>query len=206
MSLQFERHRQCQGRTASLYEVALIFAGLAIVSGYLVFTLPAFDRPPARLLVVGVCLVALTSVHPRVFERLSAAFLTRLGRQALPAVLRGYHLLGLLLLYALMFLYGGFCLLVLAEALWEVPAADAAVIIAAFPLGTLASALGSALPGGLGARELGLVVAMSTVMPTSEALILAIAVRVVQIAVELMLTSVTQAVVMREASPERVRA
>lgn len=193
--------RLCYAST--LYEVALIFAGAGAVGAYLVFTLSAFDSLLARGLVVGATLLALGCIHPKVFARLSAAVLTRLGREPLPTVLRGHQLFGLLALYALAFGFGGLCLLVLAEALYDVPAGDAAVIVAAFPLGTVASVLGSLLPGGLGARELGLVVAMSTVMPASEALVLAIAVRLVQIALEFVLTGVTQVVAFAPRSHRR---
>jgi uncharacterized membrane protein YbhN (UPF0104 family) len=58
------------------------------------------------------------------------------------------------------------------------------------------------VPGGLVAREAGLAVALSPIMPTAPAVAIAVLSRVVQIAMEVLLTTLTQIAVRRHGYPE----
>jgi uncharacterized membrane protein YbhN (UPF0104 family) len=73
-----------------------------------------------------------------------------------------------------------------------VAASDLITFVGAFAVATVLSVLVFFLPGGVVARELGLAVALSPVMPVAPAVAVAVLARVVQILLELMMAGASQ--------------
>ena len=63
---------------------------------------------------------------------------------------------------------------------------DLAVVVGAFSVGTALSLIGLALPGGLLAREAGIALALSPVMPAAPAIAIAVLSRIVQLVLEVL--------------------
>jgi hypothetical protein len=180
-----------------VYEAALALVGAIVVSAYFLLQLPALDDRPVRWVVLALPVVALVVLHPRVFGPLSARALRRIGRAPLPLTLPARRLLVLAALYAGSFLLAGASLYALGQALYPLNADDLPRILGAFAIGFSASVIAFMLPGGLGARELALVAALDPVMPVAVALAVAIASRLVQIALEIALAALTPALAAR---------
>jgi uncharacterized membrane protein YbhN (UPF0104 family) len=79
---------------------------------------------------------------------------------------------------------------------------DIVTVLGAFAVGTTIGVLAFVLPAGLVAREAGLAVALSPIMPAAPAVAIAVLSRVVQIAMEVLIASVTQVAVRRRGYPE----
>jgi uncharacterized membrane protein YbhN (UPF0104 family) len=79
----------------------------------------------------------------------------------------------------------------LAEAIHGVAAPDIPTVIGAYSVGYAVSLLTVFLPAGLGAREGAMVAALSPVMPLTVALAVAVAIRLLQVGVELVFATLT---------------
>jgi hypothetical protein len=180
-----------------VYEAALALAGAVVVAAYFLIQLPALQDRPSRWLVLGLPVLALVALHPRVFGPATAFALRRTGRPPLPITLPAFRLLLLAAMYAGSFVLAGASLYALAEALYPLEAGDLPQILGAFAIGFSASVLAFILPGGLGARELALVAALGPAMPAAVALAVAIASRLVQLAIEIVLAALTPVVAAR---------
>ncbi len=173
--------------TASVaYEVAFTFTAAVCVSSYLVLTLPAFEGESLRWLVLAVPLVGFVSLHPKVFHALANVALRRLGREPLPLSLDLPRVLVYFALFVASFVVAGASVLSMTHALYDVSAGETAVLVASYSLGFAAGVIGFVLPGALGAREAGVVVAVAAVVPAAVALAVALVVRLVQVGVELL--------------------
>ena len=177
-----------------IYEAALALVGALVVSAYFIVDLPRLEGHDSRWVVLVVPLIALAVLHPRVFGPLSSAALRRTGRSPLPLALGELRLLSLAGLYAASFLLAGASLYALARGLHDLSFEALPQVLGAFAIGFSASVLAFVLPGGLGARELALVAALDPVMPAVVALAVAIASRIVQISIELVLAAATPAI------------
>ena len=177
-----------------IYEAALALVGALIVSAYFIVDLPRLAPHETRWAVLAAPLVALALLHPRVFGPLSAAALRRARRPPLPVTLGETRLLTLAFLYAVSFLLAGASLYALARGLHDLSIDALPQVLGAFAIGVSASVLAFVLPAGLGARELALVAALDPVMPAVVALAVAIASRIVQISIELVLAAATPAI------------
>jgi hypothetical protein len=182
-----------------VYEMALALTGALVMGTYLAVQLPRFEGHATRWLVVAVPVAAVVCLHPRIFHRLTDFALRRFGREPLPMSIPAPRLAVFVLLYAATFAFGGLALFALVDALHPVGAADLVTVAGAFAVGYAVSVLAFVLPGGLGAREAGIAVALAPVLPTTAAIAVAVAVRVLQIAVELVLAVVTPLAAAREA-------
>ena len=181
-----------------VYEGALALSAALIVGAYFVIRLPALAGEPLRLIVLVIPLAALAALHPRVFHPLANALLRRLGRHPLPLSLRFSRVLLFGALYVLSFLVAGLGVYALAAALHPLEASGAAPALAAYAIGFTFSVLGFFLPAGLGAREAGLAGALALALPPTVALAVAVGVRVVQTAVELLYAGATSALARRD--------
>ncbi len=190
-----------------VYEAALAVTGAVVVAAYFLIQLPGLQDSSGRWLVLALPILALLALHPRVFGPATEFALRRAGRPPLPLTLPAFRLLLLAAMYAGSFVLAGASLYALGKGLYPLEAGDLPRILGAFAVGFSASVLAFVLPGGLGARELALVAALSPVMPASVALAVAIASRLVQVAIEIVLAVLTPALAAREirapASPRR---
>lgn len=184
-----------------LYEIALVLTATLAVSAYFVIDLPDLRATPARFLVLAVPGLAALALHPRFFHSVADRVLDRLGRARLPLSLSGVRIAEFAGLYALTFVVAGLSLYALAQSVYPVPGSDLITVAAAFAVGTTLSILSFVLPGGLGAREAGIAVALSPVMPAAPAVAIAVLARILQMALELVFAVVTPLLARSTASP-----
>jgi hypothetical protein len=170
------------------YEAAFSLLGAMIVATLLLTEVSALTPLVAGL---GAALVLVVAVHPRVFGRLCNAALRRLGRDDLPAVLGARTLAPFTLAYAGSFLLVGLSVYATAEALHPLDVSVLPAAVASFSVGFLVSLAAFFVPGGLGVREAGLAGALSLAIPFELALSISVAVRLVQIALELLVAGVS---------------
>jgi uncharacterized membrane protein YbhN (UPF0104 family) len=161
------------------YELALFFTGSVVVGAYFVITLPDLQGVWQRYLVLVLPAIALLAIHPRIFHPLADWALTRTGRAPLPVSLPGWRSLEFVALYVAACLIAGTAVYCLAQSIFPVGAAN------------MVSILAFVLPGGLGAREAGMAVALAPVMPTAPAVAVAVLSRIVQVALEVVFASGT---------------
>ena len=172
--------------TASVvYEVALTFTASVAISSYLVLTLPAFEDHAARWLVLIVPVAGILALHPRIFHPLADFGLRRIGSEPLPVSLSFGYVLYYLGLFLVSFVVAGFAVLAMTLALHSVDASDYTTVVASYSLGFAAGVIGFLLPGALGAREAGVVVAVAVAVAAAVALAVALVLRLVQVGVEL---------------------
>ena len=170
------------------YEAAFSVLGALVVSTLLLTEVSELTTVVAGL---GAALVLFVALHPNVFARLCNAVLRRLGRDDLPAVLGARTLAPFTLAYAASFTLVGLGVFATTEALHSVDASVLPVAVASFSVGFLISLAAFFLPGGLGAREAGLAGVLSLSIPFELALAVSVAVRLVQIGLELLLAGGT---------------
>lgn len=174
-----------------VYQLGLTFAGATTVGAYFVIVLPQLDAQPARFAALVLPVLALIVLDPRVFPRLADLALRRLGREPLPGSLSRPHVLAFTAVAAVSFAVAGVAVWALAEAIHGVAAGDVPTVIGAYSVGFAVSVLTLVLPGGLGAREGAMVAALSPVMPVAVALAVAVAIRLLQVGVELIFATLT---------------
>jgi uncharacterized membrane protein YbhN (UPF0104 family) len=182
------------------YEMAMFFTAALILGAYFVIDLPDLQDAPGRYLVIGLPLLALIALQPRVFHTLADRVLTRLGRAKLPLSLPGGRVLEFVGLYALTYVIAGLSLYALAQSVYPVGADDLVTVVGAFAVGTALSILAFVLPGGLVAREAGIALALSPVMPAAPALAVAVLARIVQMGLEVLLALITPLLAKRAGS------
>jgi hypothetical protein len=168
-----------------IYEVALLLTGAVVVGAYAVVSAPDFGGHAIRYVVLVLPVLAIVALHPRVFRRLADAALQRLGREPLPVALPMGRLLGFVALYSATWVLAGFGLYALIHGVHPVEPDDLLIVIGAPAVGYLAAMLAFMLPGGIGARETGLAVVLSATLPVAVAVAAAVALRLLQMVVEL---------------------
>ena len=177
-----------------VYELALAFTAGLVVAAYFVVDLPALSGRPERFVALLLPLVALVVLQPAIFHRVADWGLERLGRERLPLALPGWRVLEFLALYALTYVLAGLSLYALAQAVYPINSGDAVTVMGAFAVGQALSFLAFMIPGGLVAREAGVAIALAPAMPAAPAVAVAVLMRIVQLALELLLAAVTSLV------------
>jgi MFS family permease len=176
-----------------VYEATLGIIGFVLVAAGFVLDLPGLHDEPLRWTILVLPVLALAVLHPAVFARAAGWILQRLGRERLPETIPVRSLLRYVLLYAALVVVGGLSLFALVEALHPVAATHVLTVVGAFAAGSALATIAFVLPGGLGAREAGMVLALAPIMPTSVAIVIAIAFRLLQLAIEVVLALVAAA-------------
>lgn len=165
---------------ALVYEVALALVAAAVSA---VPLLPSVGT--AAIAVAAIPVAGVAALHPRMFSRIVAPLLRRARQPDIGRMLSFRDVLLLIGLLVLGFWAAGIALLFTLLAITPVHGGEVA-IISTFGLGFITSMVGFALPGGLGAREAGLVAGLSVSTATPLALAAAALSRLVQTAVELL--------------------
>lgn len=189
-----------------VYENVLSIVGAVVVAAGFVLGLPALRDEPARWLIVVVPVLSLAALHPAVFARAANWGLRRIGRSELPETIPMGSLIRFALLYAALFAVGGVSLFALVEALYPVGADDAFTVVGAFAAGCALSTVAFVLPGGIGAREAGIVLVLAPLIPTGIAIAVVVAFRLMQLAIELLLAAFAGAMASRDARGRRAAA
>jgi glycosyltransferase 2 family protein len=185
-----------------VYEIALALCGGLVVGAYFIVDLPDLQGDPARFLAIGLPIVGLIVLQPGIFHRVTARALQRLGRAEIPRALSSRRVLEFLTLYALVYILAGFSTFALGQSVYPMGSDDIVTVLGAFAVGTTIGIIAFVVPGGLVAREAGLAVALSPIMPTAPAVTIAVLTRVVQIAMEVLFATLTQIEVRRRGYPE----
>jgi glycosyltransferase 2 family protein len=185
-----------------VYEFALTVITALALAMYLVLKLSWFDSHELlRYLAIAVPLVGLVCLHPAIFHRVADHLFSRLGREPLPLSLGFGRVLEFAVLYLLSFVVAGCSVLAMAHALHPLSAGDSAFAIASYGLGYVAGVIGFVIPGSLGAREAGVALGLSAVLPGAVAVAVAIAVRLLQMGVEVLYAVVTPLLARRTSRP-----
>ena len=169
------------------YELAFTIIASLAVCAYLLWQLPALDDHAwLRWLATAVPLLGLVGLHPAIFHRFTDYALRRMGKPRLPLSLPFSRVIELTVLYTISFGVAGIAVWGMTQALHDLPAEDTYAAIASYALGYVVGVLGFVIPGSLGAREAGLALGLSAVVPGPVALAVAIALRLIQIGVEVL--------------------
>lgn len=168
------------------YEVCLSSTAALTIGAYFVVDLPRLAGAPARFLVVLLPILAFIVLQPRFFHSFADRALMRLGREPLPASLSAAAVLRMVAAFSATYLLAGLSLYALAQSIYPLGAGDVVEVVGAFSVGTALSLLAVFLPGGLVAREAGIALALSPVMPAAPAIAIAVLSRIVQLALELL--------------------
>lgn len=174
-----------------VYELVLSFAVALALGAVFLIRLPALSHQPLRWGAVVVPAVLLVALAPATFGRLSSAILRRVGAEPLRLTLSGRTVAAFAAGYALCFVIAGAGLFALARSLQPVPLSSLALVASAFSVAYVASLIGFLLPAGLGAREAALTASLAPVLPVAVALAVAVALRLIQMCVEVGLAGVT---------------
>ena len=148
-------------------------------------------------------MLALIALQPRFFHPLADKLLLRLGREPLPLSLpsgRGLEFVGL---YGITYLISGVSLYALAQLVYPVGSGELITVVGAFAVGTALSIIAFVLPGGLVAREAGIALALSPVMPTAPAVAVAVLSRIVQLGLEVVFAMITPLLARRAEAANR---
>jgi glycosyltransferase 2 family protein len=184
------------------YEIGLSLTAALIVGAYFIVDLPDLEGDPARFLAIGLPVIAVVALQPPIFHRLTGRVLQRLGREPIPLALQPGRIFEFLALYALVYVLAGLSTYALGQSIYPMGSDDIVTVLGAFAVGTTIGILAFMVPGGLVAREAGLAVALSPIMPTAPAVAIAVLSRIVQIAMEVMFATLTQIAVRRRGYAE----
>ena len=189
---------------STVYQLGVAFAGATAVGAYFVIELPNLQDTPARFAALALPVAALIALDPPIFHRLADYALKRLGREPLPVSLPRSAVLLYTAVAAVSFVIAGVAVWAFTEAIHPLAADDIPTVIGAYSVGFAISVLTIVLPGGLGAREGAMVAALSPVMPVTVALAVSIAIRLLQIGIEVLFATITPVWARRSATaPER---
>ncbi len=169
-------------------ELAFTIVSSLALCAYLLWRLPALDDHSwVRWLAAALPVVGVIVLHPAIFHRFTDYALARMGKSPLPLSLGFRKVFELSILYVGSFLVAGVAVLGMSHALTgNLDAGDTYAVIASYALGYVAGAIAFVIPGSLGAREAGLALGLSAVMPATIAIAVAIALRLIQMGVEVL--------------------
>lgn len=184
-----------------VYELAFTVFSALVLCAYLLWRLPALDDHEwVRWLATGATIVGIASLHPAIFHRVADHAFRRMGRSPLPLSIPFGRVLELTVMYVVSFVVAGVSVLAMAQALHGLPAGDTYTAIASYGLGYVAGVVAFVIPGSLGAREAGVALGLSAALPWTVAVAVAIAVRLLQMGVELSWAGVTPVIARRRRS------
>ena len=170
-----------------VYEISLFLAANLALGSCFVLTLTDLAGDWQRFVVLAIPLIALVGLQPRFFHRLADAALQSKGREPLPLSLPGCRVLEFAALYVVAMVALGIATYSLAQTVYPVGLDDLPTVVGSLAVGTGVSIVAFIIPGGLGAREAGMALALSSVMPTAPAVAIAVLSGLVQLALEVVL-------------------
>jgi glycosyltransferase 2 family protein len=178
--------------SASLvYEFAIFLAANLALAAYFVITLPDLAGDWQRWVVIAIPVLALIGLQPRIFHPVVDGLLVRLGREPLPLSLPGRRVIEFAVLYVAGMVVAGLAVYCLAQSVYPVGTDDLPTVVGSLAVGTGLSIIAFIVPGGLGAREAAMALALSPVMPTAPAVAVAVLSRLVQLGLEVVLALAT---------------
>lgn len=184
---------------SAVYEFFASFLAAVVIAAVAVGSMEQLQHSAFRWAIYAAPLPLLAALHPRIFLPLANRALARVERDPLPAGLSFTRVIGFVLAYAATFIVAGLGIWALAGAVTSVNAGNAWLVIATFSVGYVASVVGFLLPAGLGVRESGMSLALSSIMPIRVAVSIAVLSRLIQVCVELLLAGAAALIARRSA-------
>jgi glycosyltransferase 2 family protein len=188
-----------------VYEFSIFLSANLALAAYFVITLPDLAGDWERWVVIAVPFVALVGLQPPIFHPLADRLLVRLGREPLPLSLSGRRVIEFTALYCAEIVVAGLAVYCLAQVVYPVGADDLPTVVGSFAVGTGLSIVAFIIPGGLGAREAAMALALSSVMPTAPAVAIALLSRLIQLGLEVVLALVALWLVRKRSASGRSR-
>jgi hypothetical protein len=189
-----------------VYELAFTVVSALALCVYLLWRLPALDDHSwVRWLATATTIVGIAALHPAIFHRVADYAFKRMRRSPLPLSIPFGRVLELTAMYVVSFVVAGVAVLAMAQALHGLPADETYTAVASYGLGYVAGVVAFVIPGSLGAREAGVALGLSAALPWTVAVAVAIAVRLLQMGVEIGYAAVTP-VIARRAGGSAARA
>jgi hypothetical protein len=189
-----------------VYELAFTVIGALALCVYLLWRLPALDDHSwVRWLATAATVLGIAALHPAIFHRVADYVFKRLRRPRLPLSIPFGRVLELTVMYVVSFVVAGVSVLAMAQALHGLPAGDTYTAVASYGLGYVAGVIAFVIPGSLGAREAGVALGLSAALPWTVAVAVAIAVRLLQMGVEVSWAALTPVVARRSSSSARAQ-
>ena len=165
-------------------QLGIALAGAAALAAYFVIVLPDLHDQPLRFAALALPALALVALDPRVFGRLANHALRRLGREPLPLTLPRRRVLALALVAMVSFVVAGVSVWAFAETVHGVAAGDVPAVIGSYSIGFAVSVVTLVVPAGLGVREGAILAALAPVLPLTVAIAVVVAVRLLQVGIE----------------------
>lgn len=184
-----------------VYEQAISATSAVAVAAYFFISHPDLQDQPLRWAVLLVIPVAIALLHPRVFDPLAARAMRAFGRDPLPAVIPLRGVLALLLFYALNWAVVALGIYCVARSVSSIPLSEIPVVGSAQAVGYVAALVTLVAPAGLGIRDAAFAWAVKVAVPGESFAVgslIAIAVRGVLTAVELLYVAIVTAMGRRE--------
>ena len=204
------RERERLGATTPQVLTATGYEQLAAVTAGALVAVAAFaaagGRPPlTALLIAAVLLATAVAARPALLGDRVARWLSRRG-VAVAGPMRGRTLALMIAVNAAGWAATAAGAVLLADGLLGAAAPSALLLLGAFALSSVIGALMPLLPAGLGPRDAALTVALSPVLGPGAAALLALALRVVSFAAELLAVAVAELAALGLARRERLAA
>jgi glycosyltransferase 2 family protein len=175
------------GRVTSaslVYEISLLVTANVVLGAYFVITLDDLAGDWQRWIVLAIPVIALIGLQPRFFHSFADRVLKRMGREPLPISLPGRRVLEFAAVYVVAMVVLGLAVYCLGQSVYPLGADYLPTVIGSLAVGTGLSMVAFIIPGGLGAREAGMAVALGSVMPAAPAVALAVLSRLLQLGLE----------------------
>jgi glycosyltransferase 2 family protein len=183
------------------YEQAISATSAIAVAAYFLISHPDLQGQPLRWAVLLLIPAAIALLHPSVFGPLANRILRAFGREPLPAVISLRGVLALLAFYGLnwgVVSVGVYCV---ARSVSSIPFSDVLIVGSAQAVGYVAALVTLVAPAGLGIRDAAFAWAVKVAVPGQSFAVgslIAIAVRGVLTAVELVFVGIVTALGKRE--------
>jgi hypothetical protein len=170
-----------KGITVALYlETVTLILAAGLVFLLSLFSLKEVERFTFGIPLWGVTLLFLLCLfflHPRILEKIFNTVLARLKKEPFPLSLSYADILWVLTVCVLSWVVGGFGFYLFVDSVFAVSPKDAFLLAGALAVSSTAGLLALFAPSGLGVREGVLVLLLSSIMPSSVAVVLSVLTR-----------------------------
>ncbi len=190
--------------TSVVYELAIAMCAAIAIAAYFIVTLEALEGNPLRWLLLASVPLMLAFLHPRVFQPATDWVLHKLGREPLPAVLGFRQVILVLAGYVVAWAIMGISAYAFARSVFMLDPTDYLAVTAAFTLAWAFAVVTFISPSGLGTRDAAYALGLKAVMPGAVAAAVAIGMRILLTAVELVYVAIAVSIARRRRSSTRV--
>lgn len=184
-----------------VYEQAVSATSAVIVASYFIISHPDLQGDSYRWAVLLAIPAAIVLLHPRVFGPLSKRLLALFGREPLPTVISLRGVVSLIAFYALNWVVVALGIYCVARSVTYIPFEDVLLVGSAQAVGYFAALVTIVAPAGLGPKDAAFAWAVKAALPSRSfalASLIAIAVRGVMLAAEILYAAAVTALGRRE--------